>query len=50
MPTTIVGQNMTPPEPPLMTGNAQQDLDALFSYLHDLVSYLYTYQPVVEIP
>lgn len=33
---------ITPPEPPLMTGDASRDIQALFEYLKRLVEYLYT--------
>jgi hypothetical protein len=47
---TLIGPPMKPPDLPLMSGDNDRDIEALFSYLNDLISYLYEYRPTVEAP
>jgi len=47
---TLIGPPMQPPLPPYLTGNTTADIEALLSYLNELVAYLLEYRPTVEAP
>lgn len=47
---TLIGPPMQPPVPPLRTGDDKRDLEALYGYINDLISYFFEYRPTVEAP
>jgi hypothetical protein len=47
---TLIGPPMQPPEPPLLTGDNDRDIQRIMGYIQDLVSYLFEYRPTVEAP
>ena len=47
---TLIGPPMQPPNPPLITGDVEKDIQIIIGYLNNLVDYLYSYRPTVEAP